>query len=272
MTAWETLPLLDAYRNRPARSRRRAVLEATDLFLATTNRARDALLLEGVDAARIEVCPPGIDVDRFGAVSADPAEHVILSAARLTWEKGHHDILRATAALHRGIVAAEYLPRVVIVGAGAEGDRLRAHAAELGISELVEVRAFAPYEQMPSLYAQASVLALASIPWAGMPLHPLDIPRAFWEEQFGMVLAEAMASGLDIVASESGAIPEVLDGHGTLVPPGDWRRLAEAFAAGPLSRPPGQRVAYPEALVRRYSLDAMAERLAGAYDRVLAMP
>ena len=269
-TVWETLPLLDAYRNRRARRHRRAVLGATDLFLAATDRAREGLLLEGVDASRIEICPPGIDVTRFASAPATAEDHMILSAGRLVWEKGHHDVLRAAAALHRGIVPAPARPRVLIVGAGPEAARLRAHADELGISDAVELRPFVPYDEMPAVYAGASCLVLASLPSATMGLHALDVPRAFWEEQFGMVLAEAMGAGLDIVASRSGAIPEVLDGHGTLVPAGDWRALAEALAAGPLSRAPGARVAYPPPLLERYSLDAAAERLAAAYDRVLA--
>jgi glycosyltransferase involved in cell wall biosynthesis len=195
---------------------------------------------------------------------------VILSAGRLAWEKGHHDVLRAAAALHRGLVETPALPKVLIVGAGPEGPRLKAHAQELGIAPHVEVRPFVPYEEMPALYAGASALVLASLPSAAMGLHAFDVPRAFWEEQFGMVLAEALAAGLAIVACDTGAIPEVLQGQGTLVPAGDWRGLAAALAAGPLAREPGARVAYPEALVRGYSLDAMAERLAGAYDRVLA--
>jgi glycosyltransferase involved in cell wall biosynthesis len=273
LTVWETLPLLDAYRNRQARPRRRAVLAATDLFVAATERARDALVLEGAPEDRIVVSPPGIDVERFAArAETPPPAHTILSAARLTWEKGHHDVVRAVAALHRGLVAAPVLPRVLIVGAGAEGGRLRAHADELGIGQHVEVRDFVPYDEMPALYAQASALVLASLPAATFALHPLDVPHAFWEEQFGMVLAEAMAAGLDILAAESGAIPEVLGGHGTLFPSGDWRILAERLAAGPLSRPAGTRVPYAPELVRRYSLDAAAERLAAAYERVLAMP
>ena len=84
-----------------------------------------------------------------------------------------------------------------------------------------------------------------------------------------MVLAEAMASGLDIVATRSGAIPEVLDGHGTLVDPGDYGQMARVLAEGALARPAGERVAYPAELVANYSAGAAASRLAGAYDRVL---
>ena len=46
--------------------------------------------------------------------------------------------------------------------------------------------------------------------------------------------------------------------------------MAHALAAGALARPPGTRVAYPAELVQRYSVGAIAERLAAAYDRVLA--
>jgi glycosyltransferase involved in cell wall biosynthesis len=85
-----------------------------------------------------------------------------------------------------------------------------------------------------------------------------------------MVLAEAMAAGVPIVASTSGAIPEVLNGSGaSLFPPGDWVELARLLADGPLRAPPGTRVAYPPELVLRYSLEAAAERLDAAYRRVL---
>src|SRR4051794_34095302 len=88
-TVWETLPLLDAWRTPHARRFRRDVLAATDLFLPATERARRALLLEGVLEERLLVCPPGIDVERFaGAAPArPPAEHVVVSPGRLVWEK-----------------------------------------------------------------------------------------------------------------------------------------------------------------------------------------
>ncbi len=327
-TVWETLPHLTAYRNRHARRNRELVLAETDLFLPATERAARALRLEGVGEERIVVCPPGVDVDRFAAdpvpthpmparpvrthpvparpAPADPAPphplparaiHTIVSPGRLVWEKGHHDVLRAFAALRRGITALPQSapspssdaglgvggsslppeagregggPRLLIVGSGPEEGRLRAHAAELGIADAVEIRAV-PYDEMPAVFAEASAMVLASQSSATAAYHPLGVPHAFWEEQFGMVLAEAMAAGLAIVATTNGAIPEVLAGAPVdLVAPGDWIEIARALAAGPLSRPPGTRVAYPAELVRRYSTAAAAERLAAAYDRVLA--
>lgn len=269
-TVWETIPMLDAWRTRHARAHRRAVLAGSDLFLAATQRARAALLLEGVAPERVEVCSPGIDVERFrraGAASA-PSGHVLVSPGRLIWGKGHQDVLRAVAALHRGIVDAPP-PRVLIVGAGPEGPRLRAHADELGIGPLVEVLQVA-YDDMPATFARASCMVLASLPTAGAALHPLGVPKVFWEEQFGFVLAEAMATGLPIVAADSGAIAEVVGPSGTLFAPGDWLGLARALAAGPLARDPGARVEPDGERLALWSLPAVGERLAAAYDRVLA--
>lgn len=274
-TVWETLPMLSAYRNRHARRFRLEVLAHTDLFLAATERAALALALEGVEDERIEVCAPGIDVTRFALpVAAPPAQHTIVSPGRLVWEKGHQDVLRALALLHRGIVrppSGEIVrPRLLIVGAGPEEGRLRAHAAELGLAGAVEIRSV-PYDEMPIVFQQASVMTLASQAAAMAALHPFDVPRAFWEEQFGLVLAEAMAAGLAIVTTTSGAIPEVVRGAPVdLIAPGDWPALARALAAGPLSRAPGTRVEYPPEIVQGYSTTAAAERLTAVYDRLLA--
>lgn len=250
LTVWETIPLLDTYRRFRGRADRARSLAETDLYLAATERARRCLLLEGAPAQRILVAPPGIDVERFRAAAVAPAEHVIVSPGRLVWEKGHYDVVRALAALGPG-------PRVELVGDGPERERLLRYAADLGVGERVRVRQV-PYAEMPAVFAAASAVVLASLP---VPL---------WEEQFGMVLAEAMAAGAPVLASTSGAIPEVLAGSGAaLFAPGDWPELARLLAEGPLARPPGERAAYPAPLVERYSTRAAAERLAAAYERVL---
>ena len=99
LTVWETIAWRDAYRWPRERGYRRAVLPQVDLCLATTERARDALLLEGVPAERVEVSPPGIDLARFAAAARRRAAGYVLSAGRLVWEKGHQDVLRAFAML-----------------------------------------------------------------------------------------------------------------------------------------------------------------------------
>ena len=272
-TVWETIPMMRAYRNREARKNREAVLEATDLFLPATERARDALLLEGVPKDRLVVCYPGIDTERFASAqpSTPPTGHVILSPGRLVWEKGHQDVMRALAAIRQGMVDASDAARnatILVVGSGPEEARLREHADELGLGDAVQIRSVG-YDEMPGVFASASCMVLASLPNAGCMLHPFDIPHCFWEEQFGMVLAEAMAASLAIVAARSGAIPEVCGDGADYFEPGDWMELARVLARGPLSRAPGERVRHDAARVERYGTDAAAERLAAAYGSLL---
>lgn len=258
LTVWETLPWRSTFRWPRERRYRRQVLGALDHCLAATERARDGLRLEGVPADRISVCYPGVDVARFAA--ADPLAtdgHIILSAGRLVWEKGHQDAIRAVVALRDGLIGEPRDDvRLVIVGAGPEEGKLRQYAAELNAP--VEFRARVPYDEMPRLHRSASALLLASL------------PTRSWEEQFGMVLAEAMAAGTPIIACDTGAIPEVLAGQGTLVPAGDWRGIARALADGPLAGPPGARRAYSAERLDEFSLDRAAERIGAVYRDLLA--
>ena len=269
LTVWETMPFLEAYRNRAARAYRAETLAATDLFLPTTERAKLALLLEGADPARVEVTPPGIDVERFRTAPSPerpPEEHVIISPGRLVWEKGHQDVMRALALLRRN---GGPEARLLVVGSGPEEERLRAYAGELGIADAVDFRSV-PYDEMPAVFAGASCMVLASLTTALGGYYLGDIPRFFWEEQFGLVLAEAMAAGLPIVASTSGAIPEVAGDAAAAFAPGDWPGLAHVLAEGPLARPPAERVEHPPERLRLFSTEAAASRLATAYERLLA--
>ena len=251
LTVWETIPFRDTFRAFRGRAYRRAALAHADLFLAATERARRCLLLEGAAAERIEVSPPGVDIERFRSGSAAAqTEHLVVSPARLVWEKGHYDLLRALASLPQP-------PRALLVGDGPERARLLRYAEDLGLGGRVEIRPV-PYAEMPSVLAAASCVVLGSL------------ATPVWEEQFGMVLAEAMAAGAPILASTSGAIPEVLGGTSArLFAPGDWIELARLLSAGPLADPPGTRFTYDPELVRRYSLEAAADRLRAAYRRVL---
>ncbi len=257
LTVWETIPLLDAYRNVRTRRYRAITLAGTDLFLAATERARAALLLEGAAEERIRVCPPGIDVERFagsGEEAGGERAPLVLSAGRLVWEKGHQDVLRAVAMLRRGLDGGEPLAaRVLIVGSGPEEGRLRSYAAELGLGGAVEFRGFVPYEEMPSVYRRASCLVLGSLAtWS-------------WEEQFGMVLAEGMAAGVAILASSSGAIPEVTGEAARHFRAGDWVGLA-GLLRRTLTEPSGS-AGKRDA---RYSTAAAAAGIAAAYGEVLA--
>jgi glycosyltransferase involved in cell wall biosynthesis len=258
LTVWETIAWRSTYRWPRERGYRKSVLGGGDHFLPATERARDALLLEGVAPERITVCPPGIELDHFASDPTQPRRtHRILSAGRLVWEKGHQDVLRAFAALRRVLAGTGHTEvELLVVGDGPERKRLQRYARELGIGDSVEFRPTVPYDDMPALYASASALVLASLPTRG------------WEEQFGMVLVEALAARTPVIACSSGAIPEVLDGDGTLVAAGDWLGIAQALGDA-VAGTPAQRSEVDRARLERFSSAAAAERLRSIYAGLL---
>ena len=195
LTVWETIPFRDtfrAFRGRalpPRRARASRPLPRRD-------RARARLPAAG--GRRREPDRGLVPGRRRRAVprargAAAGAEHVIVSPGRLVWEKGHYDVLRALARVGRLGAAAARRRRARARAPAPVRGRSRARA---GGSR----SARCPTREMPSVFASASCVVLGS----------LSIP--LWEEQFGMVLAEALAAGAPMLASTSGAIPEVLGG------------------------------------------------------------
>ncbi len=105
---------------------------------------------------------------------------------------------------------------VLLVGRDTGG--ARALIARLGLADVVRVADYVPYADMPALYNLAALL-----------VHP-SVPTPIWQEQFGMVLVEALASGTPVLSTTSGSIPEIVADAGVLVPPADHVALARALA------------------------------------------
>ena len=161
---------------------------------------------------RYSVIRNGVDVERFRPpVQPRPLRldrvHC-LAVARLVERKGIADLLHAFARLERGRFTLE------IVGEGKDGPAFRALAAELGLAEAVTFTGALDHEQVAERYRAADLFTLAS-----------------WDESFGNVFAEALASGLPIVGSLVGGIPEfVTPGrNGFLVEPRRPDLLAAAI-------------------------------------------
>ena len=152
----------------------------------------------------------GVNVQRF-APSAIPrpetGEVVITAAAYLIAEKGIAGLLEA--------VALARLPgvRVNIVGDGPEEARLRSLAQTLGLEKVT------------------SFLGLRNDVHEVLRATDIFVHPVLWEEAFGLTIAEAMATGCVVVASRTGAIPELVEQgeSGILVNPGDVQALAAAL-------------------------------------------
>jgi glycosyltransferase involved in cell wall biosynthesis len=153
----------------------------------------------------------GVDLGRFRprARRAEPNRRIrCLAVSRLVERKGIDDLIRAFALLERGRYELE------IVGGGADEQALRALSAELGLDDLVQFTGPLDRVRTAARYRDADIFTLAS-----------------WEEAFGNAFAEALASGLPVVGSNVGGIPELVE-HGragVLVPPQDPETLAAAI-------------------------------------------
>jgi len=156
--------------------------------------------------------PLGVDVERFRPAEQLPPDQRLRVGfvGRLIPHKGVDVLLRAVALDDR--MTAE------IFGAGPEMDALVATAGALGIRDRVVFHGHVDEEDIPSTYHRFDVLAVPSIPTPG------------WIEQFGRVVVEAQASGVPVVASDSGALPDVVGDEGLLVPAGDADALHAALA------------------------------------------
>ncbi|MCL4389894.1 MAG: glycosyltransferase family 4 protein [Patescibacteria group bacterium] len=220
--------------------------ENVDLFLALNERAKETLTLEGVDEKKITILPFFIDTKRFKpTVGRRGGPLTILFAGRLEFFKGVYEIAYAFKWLSQ-----KYNLNLLFVGSGNEKKQLE---------KLVKARfVTASYDQMPEIYRQADIFVAPS--------------RAghHWQEQFGMTLLEAMASGLPIVTSFSGAIPETVGTAALFANPGDFYSLAQAlekFIQDPRLRHHYGTLARQRAL--KFDTAIGTEKLAVIYEQVL---
>ena len=170
------------------------------------------LALRTEPGLRYSVIPNGVDLTRFRPSSRGRSRHGgkvrCVAVARLVERKGLGDLIEAIATLERGRFELE------IVGSGPDEWKLRDLADRLGVSREVIFAGSVGRDEIPGRYRDADIFTLAS-----------------WEEAFGNVFAEAMASGLPIVGSTVGGIPELVEHgrNGYLVPPREPRALAAAI-------------------------------------------
>ncbi len=176
-----------------------------------------------------------------------PEDVAIAVVARLTERKGHRHLLEALANLTRaGIGPGPSAPwKLLVVGEGEEEGALRALAAHLGLAELVRFLGYRP--DAVRIIQACDVLALAS----RIESQPL-------------VITEAMACGVPVVATDIYGIPEiVVDGQtGRLVPPEQPRPLTDALRSLVDDRALRERLgrAGRERYEARFTLARMAER------------
>ena len=240
------------------RERYAAVLaRAERLFAVSATLAGEIRGLFPEHAGRIEVLPNAVPVDRFPlAATADRRPDELLFVGYRKASKGIETLLRATALAH----ARRPSIRLRLVGSNADADEERGWhelVASLGSADVVA------FEQSRDRAGIAAAMARASL-----FVHPS--PR----ETFGVVAVEALATGLPVVATDSGGVTEILGPEperlGALVPPDDPTALGEAILATLDRRDEFDAAELRAAVVRRFGAAYVAERLLAEYRQALS--
>ncbi|MBI5238205.1 MAG: glycosyltransferase family 4 protein [Deltaproteobacteria bacterium] len=220
---WENIPYRSIFDDK-SNLQKKSIMNKVDLFLPFTKAAEACLRLEGTPEEKTTVVYPGIDMERFKP-GPKPAHllkknhipdnvFVILYAGKLVSWKGVHNLIYAAAALRK---KGDGNFVVAIAGKGAQKANMERLIKETGLEDNFRFLDFVSYDEMPDVYRLADVFVLPSY------------PTMEWQEQFGMVLVEAMACGRPVISTLSGSIPEVAGDACVLLPPGDFFSLANAI-------------------------------------------
>ena len=267
---WENIPFV--YEDIPVVRRIKEIVSVSaDYFIAVTERAREALILEGVSDELIDVIPMGIDLIKFrpdcfagkeyrNKLGFKEDELVVLYVGRMVWEKGIYDFINSAANIFMDRNMANIPVRFLMIGSGPEMSNVKNRVASWGLSDRISFLESVSYDEMPHIHNLADIFVLPSI------------PTRTWQEQFGLVLIESMACGKPVIASLTGSISEVISDCGILVQPNDPLSLSGAVKKLLLDRELRESLgrAAINRVNRNYDSNNIAQRIGAVFEKVSA--
>jgi glycosyltransferase involved in cell wall biosynthesis len=212
-----------------------------DALLPVSEALRRGIEAEGLWARRVRVVPNAVDTDLF-MPGGDTRNGRLLAVGLLYEAKAYDLLLSAVAALDVGLD---------IVGDGPLRSELETLAESLGVADRVAFHGLLPKPEIARLMREAELFVLAS--------HYENNPCS---------LIEALSSGLPVVATAVGGVPElVTEANGRLAQPGDAESLATQIRAALDG-------AYDRAAIsadagHRYGAATIGDMLADVYASVL---
>jgi glycosyltransferase involved in cell wall biosynthesis len=233
---------------------------AVDEVIVPSSAMAERLARYGVTAP-LRILPTGIPLDRYArgdgaafraARGIAPDRPLALFVGRVAHEKNIGFLLEAL------VHARQHCPeaQLLVTGEGPAMADLRQQAETLGLADAVRFLGYLDRaRELPDCYAAADVFVFASR-----------------TETQGLVLLEAMAAGLPVIALSAMGTGDVLaDAPGAIVPPDDPAAFGDALGRFLAGRQVGGPLAdQARQTARRWSDGAMAERLADCYRQVLA--
>ncbi|HXA88932.1 MAG TPA: GDP-mannose-dependent alpha-(1-6)-phosphatidylinositol monomannoside mannosyltransferase [Mycobacterium sp.] len=200
---WSMLPV--------ARSVLRRIGDGTDAMTFVSRYTRSRFASAFGPEASLEYLPPGVDTDRFRPDPAGRAElrdryrlggrPTVVCVSRLVPRKGQDVLIKALPSIRRRADGAA----LVIVGGGPYLDTLRTLAQDCGVADHVTFTGGVPGDELPAHHALADLFAMPCRTRGG----GMDV------EGLGIVFLEASATGVPVIAGESGGAPEAVQHNKT---------------------------------------------------------
>jgi glycosyltransferase involved in cell wall biosynthesis len=197
------------------------MLERSDRLIAVSDFTRRELLqYYKVKEAKIRVIHNGVDVDKFQPATDkrkakeelgfNPDDKAILSVGRLYARKGLFTLIESMVPITRKFRNAKF----IIAGKGLSDEmrKLVNYATKLGVKDNIVFTGYFPDKKLPRLYQAADIFAFST-----------------FYENLPFAVLEALSTGLPVVTTNVGGIPEMIDSgkDGFLVEPANSRTLAD---------------------------------------------
>jgi glycosyltransferase involved in cell wall biosynthesis len=163
--------------------------KADKIIVVSNENKRDVIGQYNIPEKKIATIPNGVDVSRFKPSTCE--SKTIIFVGRLHERKGIDKLLESFSK----VVLEEPEAKLKIIGSGEDESRLKNLANKLNLSSKnLEFTGFIPENELPGMYTSASLFVLPS-----------------YYEGFGIVLIEAMSSGLPLVSVKTGGAVEVIE-------------------------------------------------------------
>ena len=200
----------------------RSARQADRIITVSHSTVRDSQRLYGIPAAKIEVIHNGVGWNpqpqdprtaaEFMATKYRVSKDYLLTLGTIVPHKNMITLVKAMKIL-RGTRGTQHLQLLAVGAKGRKNSQvLEAIRSSSLTGEDIRFLGFVPDEDLPMLYSGSSLFVFPSL-----------------YEGFGLPLAEAMACGVPVVASNTSSIPEVVGDAGLLVPPTQPEAFAEAI-------------------------------------------
>ena len=197
------------------------IMDNADAVTASTRELGERGRDQGYNG-EIHIIPHGIDTNQFHpknahkrnelrrALGVKEDEPMIFAVQRLHPRKRTSQLILAAAEVLKSLPSAKF----IIGGRGREMEQLQKLIVSLKLQDSVKLIGYIPDSELPFYYAAADIFALHTL-----------------YEGFGIVVIEAMASGLPVVTTNVGGMDDIVEdnGAGIIVPPNNPSEMAEAI-------------------------------------------